>query len=126
MEPQETGAPPSSAYELRTRAIDLVLAMMASATTERIRPVDWWPRAKAALVAGCSRARSWSELVSSMARKLQIETLRAESAKAVSACEPSPDDFMAFARICRREAVYIVAQAQVFREQQRKAEEMKA
>jgi hypothetical protein len=103
-------------------ATELVLAMMASATTEKIRPVDWWPRAKSALVAACSRAEDWSQLVSTMARKLQIETLRGDSTKALSLCEPHPEDFGAFVRLCRREAVYIVAQAQMMREIQRAAD----
>lgn len=116
----------TDAYAQRTRAVDLVLAMMASATTEKIRPVDWWPRAKGALVAACNRAENWAQLISTMARKLQIETLRADSGKAISACEPPPDEFAAFARIARREAVYIVAQAQVIRDQQRKDQEARA
>lgn len=123
MDSSETGAPPLLApARLRQMGTELVLAMMASATTEKIRPVDWWPRAKGALVTACSRAANWSQLVSTMARKLQIETLRGDSTKALLLCEPHPDDYAAFARLCRREAVYIVAQAQVMREMQRAAD----
>lgn len=107
---------------LRRCATDLVLAMMASATTEKIRPVDWWPRAKAALETGCARAQDWSQLVSTMAGKLQIETLRADSIKALALCQPHHDSFAALARLGRREAVYIVAQAQLAREMQRAAD----
>jgi hypothetical protein len=124
MQTSETGAPPLLAPDrLRQMATDLVLAMMASATTEKIRPVDWWPRAKTALVAACSRAENWSQLISTMARKLQIETLRGDSTKALSLCEPHADDYQAFVRLCRREAVYIVAQAQIIREMQRRADQ---
>jgi len=116
-------APPTgrgfSDDQLSQQATSLVLAMMASATTEKISPLDWWPRAKAALLSACARSQTWGELVTEMARKLQVETLRAESSRAICSLALGPADLRAFKRIVKSEAVYIVAEAQVIREQQR-------
>lgn len=48
-----------------------------------------------------------------MARKLEIETLRAESARAVFSNALSVDDVKGFRRVVQREATYIIAEAQV-------------
>lgn len=106
--------------ELRQTAVRLVLAMMASASTEKIRPVDWWQRAKTALVSAADRAASWGELVATMARRLQIDVTRIESSRAISlVAVHDPRDFSALIQIIRREAVYLIAEAQMAREQQR-------
>lgn len=115
MESYETAAPPSRRTDdqLSEHARELVLAMMASATTERISPMDWWPRAKSALLSAVARARTWGDVVEGMARKLEIETLRAESARAVFSNALSVDDVKGFRRVVQREATYIIAEAQV-------------
>lgn len=105
--------------ELSQIATQLVLSMMASATTERISPMDWWPRAKAALKTATQRARNWGEVVSIMAGKLEIQTLRMDSSRAICSLALGDADLRAWKRIAREQAVYIVAEAQVIREQQR-------
>ncbi len=107
--------------QLSQLATRLVLAMMASASTERIAPMDWWPRAKTALKTAVQRARTWGELVDTMAQKLEIETLRAESSREICSLALGSADLRAFRRVVGQEAVYIVAEAQVIREQERAA-----
>lgn len=126
MEPRETA--PGRAWtddQLSAIARDLVLAMMASATTEKISPIDWWPRAKAALKSSSARAKTWGELVSAMAAKLQIETLRADSSRSVCELALAAGDLRAFRRVVDAQAVYIVAEAQVIRERERAFQEAK-
>lgn len=124
MQPQEIA--PGRAWtdeQLSQIGRDLVLAMMASATTERISPMDWWPRAKAALRASAARSTTWGELVNTMASKLEIGTLRAESSREICSLALSKTDLRAFRRVVQQQAVYIVAEAQVIREQERAAKE---
>lgn len=124
MDPSETAAPPSSRRTMNDEhlshlARDLVLWMMASATREDISPVDWWPRAKEALETACARARTWGELVTTMATKLQIEVLRLDSGKVICSARLDGDDFRAFKRVAKAEAVYVVAEAAAIRQQER-------
>lgn len=122
MDPSETDARRSFSDEaLAHLARDLVLMMMASATTRDISPVDWWPRAKSALLAACARARTWGELVTAMAGKLEIATLRLESSRVISSLRLGSADLRAFVRVAKSEAVYIVAEAATMREQERHA-----
>jgi len=58
-----------------------------------------------------------------MAAKLEIDTLSKESARDVCSNALNADELRRFRRIVQREAVYIVAVAQVIREQRRAAEE---
>jgi hypothetical protein len=108
--------------QLSRLGVELVLAMMASATTERISPVDWWPRAKSALLAAVARGKTWGEIVTTMAAKLQIETLRLESGRAICSMAIGTADLLAFRRVAQAEAVYLVAEAAAIREHDRAAE----
>lgn len=108
---------------LTALARDLVLAMMASASTERIKPVDWWDRAKTALVAATERATSWGQLVDTMASKLEIETLRGDSARVICALALGGADFRRFRQAVKSTAVYIVAEARVIRDTERASKE---
>lgn len=62
----------------------LVLAMMASADTEVIRPKDWWTRAQTALEKAAWSSEHYTELLAVMARKLQIPVLREGSTIALA------------------------------------------
>lgn len=94
-----------------------MLAMMASVSTSDIRPLDWWPRAKSALEAAASGAETWSQMVSIAAGKLQVEALRLASSGAVCAIGRTlarrSADWERFRSLCERDAIYIVAMAQV-------------
>lgn len=105
--------------ELMMHAVDLVLSMMSMASTDNIRPIDWWPRAQSALEAATARARTWGELVSIMAEKLEIRTIRKAQASSICSFEPGPQMLRQWKRVVRTQAVYIVALAQVERERQR-------
>lgn len=109
--------------DLAAVARDLVLAMMSCASTQDIAPVQWWPRAKAALMAACDRATSWGALVTAMADKLEIDVVRLDVAREICGNRLSDDDLRALKRVVRNEAVYIVAEAAAIREQQRKMRE---
>lgn len=124
MQSYETGPGTGRAYtdeQLSQMSTRLVLAMMASATTEKISPMDWWPRAKSALMTATQRAKTWGEVVTTMADKLEVEVLRAESAREIFGLSLGPADLRAWKRVARDAAVYIVAEAQVIREQERAA-----
>lgn len=115
--------------QISTLGVRLVKAMMASATTDKIRPLDWWPRAKAALVTACQVADTFDHLVSRMADKLQIQALRGVSANSISSIAEALRDaarletftFEGARAQWARDALYIVAIAQVEREAERKA-----
>jgi len=98
--------------------VELVLTLMASASTDKIRPIDWWTRARTALETACESADSFPGLMSRAADKLQIEVFREKSANWISSVRPllqDAADFVPFRDFCSRNAVYIVAIAQAQR-----------
>lgn len=98
----------------------LVLAVMGSASTERIDPRRWWERAKTALETGAAVAADFPEMVSVMSRKLEIEVLTTDSAERVGALSREiGGDFEPFRRLCEDQALYAVAMAQAARAEQR-------
>lgn len=105
-------------------AVRLVLTLMASASTDKIRALDWWSRAKSALVTAAAAAESWGHMVSKMAEKLQIDVLRLASSRSISSIGRAlkrSDEWVRFRTLCERDAVYIVAMAQVERDLQRES-----
>ena len=113
-----------SEQELMLRARDLVLALMSNASTDKISPMDWWPRAKSALVAGAARGRSWGQVVNVMCNKLQIETLRNDTASSVCSMSLDGSHLRDFKRVVMDLGTYIVAEAQAERDRQRKEKEV--
>ena len=110
--------------EQMQQAVRLVVAMMGSASTEKIRPVDWWVRARTALETGAASADSFSEMISVMGMKLQIEAANNRTAQVLSDLSSeldSADAFDVFRRLCERQALYVVAMAQAEREKTRGA-----
>jgi len=107
--------------ELIEHGVKLVLECMSNASTEKISPIDWWPRAKSALLAATARATTWGELVDTMCRKLEVNILRNDSAKAIYLLALDGDQLREFKRLMQREGIYVVAEAQVERERQRQA-----
>lgn len=90
--------------------IDLVRAMMGSASTDKIRRIEWWSRAKTALETAAASAGSYGSMVSTMGRKLQIDVTATCTGEAVARVGLAvAADFEAFRRYCEREALYIVA-----------------
>ena len=112
-----------SEQELMLRARDLVLALMSNASTDKISPMDWWPRAKSALVAGAARGRSWGQVVNVMCSKLQIETLRNDTASSVCSMSLDGAHLRDFKRVVMDLGTYIVAEAQAERDRQKKERE---
>ena len=116
-----TQNPPLSDAALSTLATQFVLAMMASASTQKIRPMDWWERAKSALVTSAAASENRRDLVTRFAKRVQIQTLTAASVDRLN-CLSSLDDpavFQRFVRVVSREAVFIVAMAQEKRADER-------
>ena len=109
--------------DLAGLAVDLVLALMASASTDQIRPVDWWPRARAALETAAAASSGLRRMVSVMGRKLQIDGAMGErSAISVARMAETlapPDIFARFRSLCQRDALFIVAAAQTRRAEQK-------
>lgn len=108
--------------EMLRAGVTLVRAMMRSASTDKIRPIEWWTRAQTALVAAAESSSTFSALVSRMGKALQIERLSTESSgDVVWLADDVAADFDAFVRFCSEEALYIVALAQAERKQEREA-----
>jgi hypothetical protein len=89
----------------------VVVAIMRSASTDVIRPVDWWGRARSALDSACSRADDFPAFVAEMARKLNIHVFAQLSAQELIALEQRLD-FKAWRQYCASRAVYVIAGAQ--------------
>lgn len=94
-------------------AIDLVRAMMGSASSDKIRRIEWWIRARNALETAATSADSFASMVSTMGRKLQIDATTISTARVVAdLAHAVASDFEAFRRYCEREHLFIVAIAQ--------------
>ena len=100
-------------------AIDLVRMMMASASSDHIRRIEWWSRAKTALETAAMRADSFGSMVSVMARKLQIDVTTIATGERVAELAGRVGDFPAFAKFCASDALYVVAIAQAESKQRR-------
>lgn len=105
--------------ENMNRAIDLVLAMMRSASTNKIQPKRWWERARTALETAAATAGDFPEMVAVMGRKLEIDVTRNETADVIARLTPELAMFEPFRRLCETQALYVVALAQSRREEQR-------
>ena len=102
--------------------IALVLTMMASAPHDKIKALDWWPRAKSALETAADAASCWPQMISKMAAKLQIDATSIATAKQISLIGEQVGTgamFERFRSICRRDAVFIVAMSQARRDEQK-------
>lgn len=105
----------------------LVRAMMSSASSEKIRRIEWWERAKSAIETAAMSSDSFPSLVSTMARKLQIDcTTIATASDIVLLGEVVAHNFEAFRRFCERHAVYIVALVQAEKKAARDAKQQTA
>lgn len=104
-------------------AIDLVRTMMASASSDHIRRIEWWSRAKTALETAAMRADSFGSMVSVMARKLQIDVTTIGTGERVAELAALVDDFTAFSKFCATDALYVVAIAQAESKQRREERE---
>lgn len=96
-------------------AADLVATIMSSASTAKIRPQDWWERARSALETAAASADDFSGVVSLMCKKLQIDSLSNMSALAVVDIRDKAVPFEAFRDVCERKALYVVATVQARR-----------
>jgi len=110
---------PLSDDDLTDIAEALVLAVMRSASTDTIRAIDWWPRARSALQVAAAQAESWPHMISKMGQKLQIEAFQAMSSKTIAQIRVPNDAFPRFREICQRDSLFIVAMAQATRDRQK-------
>lgn len=118
--PQPPAGSPLTDEMLSELATEFVLAMMASASTDHIRPIDWWERARTALELSAAASANRREMVTRFARRIHAHTLTAATTDRLS-CLSSIDDpalFARFRRVVQRESTYIVGFAQ-----QRRADE---
>lgn len=108
--------------ELQTMAEQLVDALLSSASVDTIGALHWWDRAKTALETAAASSTTWAQCVARAARKLQIETLTAESSATVAGLARVLDDpavYQRWARQAARDAIYTVALVRAAREQRR-------
>lgn len=106
--------------EITDIAVDFVLAMMSSASTDNIRPLDWWTRARSALETSASVAESWPQMVSKFGSKIQVDACRGKTSHALVTLKARlGDGFGTFRALCQRDALYIVAMAQAKRDEQK-------
>ena len=109
--------------QLDQATIDLIFALRDSITDDGPSLIDFWTggRAISALEAAAAGASTGAEAVSLAARKLQIPQIATKQAKTVTRCAATIDlDYGAWASHITRNAVYILALADVER-QERKA-----
>lgn len=124
MESSRGGGAPLDDETIQRMAADLLVQVMRSASTDDIRPIDWWPRARSAMETAASVARSYGQLVAKMARKLQIEAYREASSRSISEIgaeldAAGPGAFARFRRVAKRDAAFIVAMAQIQNDERR-------
>lgn len=99
--------------EQMRQAINLVRAMMGSASTDKIRRIEWWSRAKSALETAAMSSDSFGSLVSTMGRKLQIDVTTISTGEQIATVGLAvASDFETWRRFCATEALYVVAIAQ--------------
>lgn len=95
------------------QAINLVRAMMGSASSEKIRRIEWWSRAKSALETAAMSSDNFGSMVSVMGRKLQIDvTTISTSQEIAEVAGVVASDFESWRRFVATEALYVVAIAQ--------------
>src|SRR3990167_8981601 len=103
------GVPPmpsAFSHDVMTEmAVELVLLVMSSASTDNIRAIDWWARARSALEGSTGR-RDFGSMVSRMAGKLQIDVFQTRSAERLAALaeQMRSVDFGALRAHVRRDA----------------------
>lgn len=97
----------------------LVRAMMGSASSDKIRRIEWWSRARSALETAASAADSYGSLVSVMGRKLQIDVTSPYTASELLAIRNEVADFEGWRRFLAAESLYVVAMAQAAAQERR-------
>jgi hypothetical protein len=119
---QDPSALTRTEEEFETLAVDLLLSMLASASTDDIDPKKWWETARSALEVG-AQAADFSAMVARMGKRLKIEALRAETSSFVSsvASDLSAVEFRRFRSKCKQDALYIVALARMKRDEEKEA-----
>ena len=98
---------------------DLALAVMSSASTDKIKPIDWWPRLRSALESAGSKAQHIGAFIAEMARKLSIDgALNASTidqlAPVIERCQDAAI-FQQIRKTASRSAIYVTAMAQTRR-----------
>lgn len=105
--------------EANALCADLALAIMASASVKKIKPIDWWPRCRSALEAAGAKAQDISGMIAEMARKLQIDG--AFDARSVEAMQPvialcqDGATFQSIRKAAATRAIFVTAMAQMRR-----------
>ena len=109
-----TGIEPLNDAALLDMGVELVLAMMASASTDHIRPTDWWERARTALEISAEASDSKGEMVTRFASRNKAHTLAKRTVERLSSLSSLDDPavFTAFRRFVSRQSTYVVAFAQ--------------
>lgn len=108
--------------DLTDLAVEFLLAMMSSASTDVIRPLDWWERARAALETSAAVAESWPQMVAKFGQKIQVTATRAKTSSRLSSIGQQLADEAVFERfryLAQRDALYVAAMAQARRDEEK-------
>lgn len=100
-------------------AAQLLLAAKASIPHGSIDPLKLWPRLKDALLSASSRAETYPQLASLVAKKIQVETYRKASGKWISSIGQRVADeagWEAFRAVCEEMPEMVVVTAQLMAE----------
>lgn len=129
LEPTTDPPPPAAPLtidDMNTIGARLVLAMLQSASTDVISPMDWWPRARTALETAAQSSDHYSGMISIMGKKLQIEVLRDQSVAEILLIDHEVrGQFDEFRRHLDAEALFVIAMAQAQRKAERAAYNLK-
>jgi len=113
---QEADLTPPPLQEI---AVDLVLAVMSSASTATIAPHEWWDRCTSALRSAAERGDTWGEFLTAMARQLQIPSFRSGSVSDLHDLgRDLGDRWPQLRALIHREAIYVVLEARIQKDEQ--------
>lgn len=105
--------------DLRDATVTWLSSLLDSASTDVIGVANWWDRATSALTTAAT-APTYGSAVTTGARKLQIDTLTAESSRTLADLEttiaPHLDEWC---EIVHTEAPYLVALVRIHRQTRR-------
>jgi len=108
--------------DLTNTAVELVVSLMKSADTEIIKPRDWWKRAKTALIVSSSVAETYNSMISKYLEKIQVAAPRIDTSEKIAEVGEyissiGLSGWERFRFLCERDALYIIAMAQVLNQQ---------
>jgi len=107
-------------------AVAFTAAIMGAVDKDVVKPLDWWPRCRAALEASASASETWPQFVSRFGQKMQITAIRESITEELRVIEQQIIEngwWSRFRLLAQRDALYIASMAQVVRKERRTKKE---